>query len=47
MEHVGEGNIYFVWCTWNGPQGFGEETGEIGNQSKNQDHRYKNITRII
>ena len=38
MEHEGDADANGNWCTWNGPQRLGKETGKIGRQGKNRDY---------
>ena len=34
------------WCTWNGPQWLGKETGRTGGQRKNQNHTDHSTVKI-
>ena len=36
VEHEGDGDIGYNWCTWNTPQWFGKRSGRSGNRKKNQ-----------
>ena len=38
VEHEGNSDTNYSWCTWNSPQGLEKQTRGTGNQSKNQDH---------
>ena len=46
MEHEGDSDTNYNWCTWNSPQRFGKETGRTGNWRMCQDSPNYNITKI-
>ena len=46
VEHQGQSNTSYSWCTENGLQDPGEETGRTGNQRENQNHTDYSIAEI-
>ena len=37
MEHDGDGDTNFNWCTWNNPQRIDKGTKRVGNKRANGD----------
>ena len=38
IEHEGDGNTDYNWCTWNNPQSFSKGTGRPENNRTREDH---------
>ena len=46
MEHEGDGDTSYNWCTGNDSQRLGKETRRGGNQKTSRDHQNYSITEI-
>ena len=46
MEHEGDGDTNYGWCTWDNPQRIDEETRRLRNQRTSRDHPNYSIIKI-
>ena len=46
MEHEGDGNTNYNWCTWNDLKRLGKGAGRVLNQKTSRDHPNSSIVKI-
>ena len=46
MEHEGNGDTNYNWCTCNGPQGLGKGSRKVGSRRTNRENSAYSIVRI-
>ena len=46
MEHEGDGDTSWNWCTWNNPQRIDKRTGRLGTERTSGDHPNDSIIKI-